>query len=76
VLDAITFEKRGIPAVAIITEPFIPTAAAIALLSGMPGYPHAVIPHPVSSLSPEDVRRRAEAIATRVETMLLRTGQA
>ena len=75
-LDAISFEKRGIPAVAIITEPFIPTATAIAELSGMPGYPHAVIPHPVSSLSPEDVRRRADAIATRVEALLLGTGQA
>jgi hypothetical protein len=76
VLDAISFEKRGIPAVAIITEPFIPTAAAIAELAGMPGYPHAVIPHPVGSLSPEEVRRRADAIATRVETLLLGTGQA
>jgi hypothetical protein len=76
VLDAISFEKRGIPAVAIITEPFIPTAAAIALLAGMPGYPHAVIPHPVGSLSPEEVRRRADAVATRVETLLLGTGQA
>ena len=72
-LDAISFEKRGIPAVAIITEPFIPTAAAIAELAGMPGYPHAVIPHPVGSLSPEEVRRRADAIATRVETLLLGT---
>ena len=75
-LDAISFEKRGIPAVAIITEPFIPTAFAIAELSGMPGYPHAVIPHPVGSLSPEEIRRRADDIATRVEALLLGTGQA
>jgi hypothetical protein len=76
VLDAISFEKRGIPAVAIITEPFIPTADAIAELAGMPGYPHAVIPHPVSSLSPVEVHRRADAVATRVETLLLGAGQA
>ena len=72
-LDAISFEKRGIPAVAIITEPFIPTAAASAEMSGMPGYPHAVIPHPVGSLSPEEVRSRADAVASRVETLLLRS---
>lgn len=75
-LDAISFEKRGIPAVAIITEPFIPTAAAMAELAGMPGYPYAVIPHPVGSLSPVEVRRRADAVATRVETLLLGAGQA
>ena len=75
-LDAISFEKRGVPAVVIITEPFIPTAAAMAELAGMPGYPYAVIPHPVGSLSPEEVRRRADAVATRVETLLLGAGRA
>jgi hypothetical protein len=73
VLDVISFEKRGIPAVVIITEPFIPSAFAMAELASMPGYPHAVIPHPVGSLSLSEVHRRAEAIATRVEALLLRT---
>jgi hypothetical protein len=71
VLDAITFEKRGIPAAAIITEPFILTAAAIAELAGLPGYPTAVIPHPVGSLTPGEVHARAEAIAPRVAELLL-----
>jgi len=47
VLDAIFFEKRDIPASVIVTTPFVPTAVGIAELAGMPGYPHAVIPHPV-----------------------------
>jgi hypothetical protein len=76
VLDAISFEKRGIPAVVIITEPFIPTAFAMAELAGMPGYPHAVIPHPVGSLSVVEVRRHADAIAARVEALLLGAGRA
>ena len=70
-LDAIFFEKRSIPAAVIVTEPFIPTALGIADLAGMPGYPHAVIAHPVGSLSPEEVGARADAVAARVETLLL-----
>jgi hypothetical protein len=72
VLDAIFFEKRGIPASVIITEPFVPTAVGIAELAGMPGYPHAVIPHPVGSLSTAEVRQRADAAAAAVEALLLR----
>lgn len=70
-LDAISFEKRGIPAAAIITEPFVPTAQAMAELSGVPGYPCAVIPHPVGSLDPDEVQARARAIAPRVAELLL-----
>jgi hypothetical protein len=73
VLDAIFFEKRGIPAAVVITEPFVPTAVGIAKLAGMPTYPHAVIPHPVGSLSTAEVRQRAEDVAAAVEAMLLGT---
>jgi hypothetical protein len=72
VLDAIFFEKRGIPASVVITEPFVPTAVGIARLAGMPGYPHAVIPHPVGSLSALEVRERADVVAAAVEALLLR----
>jgi hypothetical protein len=71
VLDAISFEKRGVPAAVIITEPFVPTADAIAELSGLPGYRYAVIPHPVGSLTAAEVAARAEAIAPRVAELLL-----
>ena len=57
----IWFEKRGIPAAVIITERFVPTAIRIAERAAMPGYPHAVVPHPVGSLSAVEVcqlRRR------------------
>ena len=70
-LDAISFEKRGIPAAAIITEPFVPTAEAMARLAGMPGYPVAVIPHPVGSLGPSEIAARADQIASRIEHLLL-----
>jgi hypothetical protein len=38
----------------------------------MPGYPYAVIPHPVGSLSAADVRQRADAAAATVGALLLR----
>jgi len=72
VLDAISFERRGIPAAVVITEPFTATAAAIAKLSGLPDYPYAVIPHPVGSLTAKEVLARADAIGPRVIDILLR----
>jgi hypothetical protein len=70
VLDAITFEKRGIPAAVVITEPFVPTAEEMARLAGMPGYPHAVLPHPVGSLTPAEVAERAAVVVARVAALL------
>ena len=70
-LDAITFEKRGIPAAVIITAPFVPTAEAMARLQGMPGYPYAVVPHPIGSLGPAELEARADGIAATVEALLL-----
>jgi hypothetical protein len=71
VLDAIGFEKRGIPAAAIVTAPFVPTADAMARLSGMPGYAYAVVAHPIGSLAPADLAARAEGIAARIESLLM-----
>ena len=71
-LDAITFEKRGIPAAVVITEPFESTAEAMAKLAGMPGYPYAAVPHPFGSLSPAEVRARADQIVDCIERLLLK----
>ena len=46
--DAITAEKAGTPAAAIMTDAFLDTAQALAQACGMPGYPFAVIPHPIA----------------------------
>jgi hypothetical protein len=74
VLDAMTFEKLGIPAVAVITEPFVPTAESIARLAGMPGYAVAVLPHPFGSLGEAEVAAHAERIVQRIEALLLDAG--
>ena len=69
-LDAINFEKQGIPAVAIVTEPFVRTAHAVAEMNGMPGYPFVVVPHPFGSLDDAAVRARADAALARIEALL------
>ncbi|PYM11758.1 MAG: hypothetical protein DMD81_25995 [Candidatus Rokuibacteriota bacterium] len=70
-LDAINFEKQGIPAVAVVTEPFVPTAKAMAELNGMPDYPFVVVPHPFGSLDEATVRARADAALADIERLLL-----
>ena len=70
-LDAINLEKQGIPAVAVVTEPFIPTAKALAELNGMAGYPFVVVPHPIGSLDAAAVRERADAALALIEALLL-----
>lgn len=71
VVDGIAMERRGIPSAVLVTEPFISTAEAIADLNGAGGYRFAVIPHPVTSLAPEELRLRAGDAAAQIERLLL-----
>jgi hypothetical protein len=69
--DSVELEKRGIPVVLVITEPFIETARAAAAMAGMPDYSFVVIPHPLSRLDRIQIRGRAEASADAVLRRLL-----
>jgi hypothetical protein len=71
VLDAISFEKRGVPAVAVVTAPFLATGRAMAELHGMPDYAFVVVPHPFGSLTAGEVEERADAALDRIEALLL-----
>ena len=57
--DALTAEKAGIAATAIITDRFVPTAKAMATVQGMADYPFAVIPHPIASNTEQALRDKA-----------------
>ena len=70
-LDAILSEKRSIPAAAILTRPFIPTALALSSIQNMPGYPFVVLPHPVTSLTAEEALARADAATPYIEALLV-----
>jgi hypothetical protein len=59
-----------VPAAVICTEEFIPTARAQAAISGNPEYPFVVIPHPVGSLTPADLRKRAATAVPQVIAIL------
>jgi hypothetical protein len=59
--DAVTAEKAGITATAIITDRFVQTAQAMAQVSGRPGFPFAVIAHPIANNDDATLRHKAAA---------------
>ena len=69
--DSILFDGHGVPAVPIITEPFVPSARAIAARHGRPDFPFVAVPHPITSLDEAGLRHRARLAAPRVEAILL-----
>ena len=60
--DLVHLERRGIPAVGIVTAPFADEAVAQARLLGMPGARVVYIPHPVQLLSAGELAARADAV--------------
>jgi hypothetical protein len=70
--DAVTAERLGIPAMAVMTTRFVSAADLMARVLGMPGYPFVVIPHPVSSAGDDDLRSMAEIAMAEVRRLLLR----
>jgi hypothetical protein len=54
--DTVEFEKRGIPATVVITQAFRNSAVAQFRNKGMDGHPFIELPHPVSNLTPAQMR--------------------
>jgi len=73
VLDAIPFEKQGIPAVAIVTHLFEETARAMASAWGVSGFGFLTMSHPVANLTNDQITERAEEAAKRVAEFLTRS---
>jgi hypothetical protein len=55
----------------ICTDAFVVTAQTMARVCGIPQYPFVVVPHPVGSLTPEQVAERARSAAIAVARILL-----
>ena len=70
--DAITAEKAGVPAAAVMTDAFVATADALAQACGMPGYRFAVIPHPIAPDGDEALRQKAAEALHQCQELLLR----
>src|SRR3546814_12412654 len=64
--DGIEIEKRGIPAVAVCTEAFLPGLDALTQMRGMPDYQFAVVPHPLGVLFDDELHQRAVLAAPQV----------
>lgn len=67
-------ERLGIPAVAIITDRFVVSAQLVGELNGLPGYPFAVIGHPVANNDDAALRRKAEIAVEEIVPLLTRRG--
>jgi hypothetical protein len=73
VLDAILLEREGVPAVAIVTDVFRATGAAMATSWGVPGYRFLETPHPIANLTDKDLDDRAAALVEPVAALLRAT---
>ena len=68
--DGTIFEKRGVVAAAIVTDPFIKTADSMARRHGFVDYRYAQMPHPIGNLRPDQIRERAELVLPQVLKIL------
>jgi hypothetical protein len=53
-----------------MTDRFVRSAELMGELNGLPGYPFAVIPHPIANNSDEVLRQKAEVVAAHIVTLL------
>ena len=65
-LDGIKLERAGIPAVAIITTPFIATAQAMAKNWGAPSYEFVVTSHPIANLNETELNAKADELTDQI----------
>ncbi len=56
---------------AIITDRFIKSAELVGELNGLPGYPFAVITHPVANNDDATLRTKAEAAVKAIVPLLM-----
>ncbi|MFC1492051.1 hypothetical protein ACFLQ0_05650 [Nitrospinota bacterium] len=68
--DTVKFEKRGIPSTTIITEAFRTAADFQFKGKGMPNHPYVKLPHPVSNLTPEEMKAIAKDFVDEVAGQL------
>ena len=64
--DGIELDRRGVPAAVICTDQFVASARAQAEICGNPGYPFAIVAHPLGSLTAAELRDRAAVAVPQV----------
>lgn len=58
-----------------MTEPFVPTARALAAALGLPDYPLCIIPHPISSDDDAALLAKARTAAAQIADILTHRGR-
>jgi hypothetical protein len=69
--DGIHLDRAGIPAATICTDHFVGTAQATAMVWGVPDYPVIYMPHPLSTLTDDEIQAAAQRLADQVVRVLL-----
>ena len=67
--DAVALEQRGLPTAVVVTSDFVLEAHTQIDALGMTALEPAVIDHPLSTLSDEDIARRAEQALDQVRAI-------
>ena len=70
--DAISSEKIGTPAVGVMTSKFVSAAELMSRVLGLPDYRFAVIDHPVSSASDDELEARAMVTIAAIERIVMK----
>jgi hypothetical protein len=69
--DALALEQLGVPAVAIVTEPFLPLAESLAASLGTPALRIVAIPHPLYGIDDAALSKRADGVVDRLVAVLM-----
>ena len=70
--DSIIAERKGVPAVGVMTSRFVSAARLMAKVLGMPDYAFVTIEHPISSAGDAGLEARARATLEELERLLIR----
>ena len=71
-LDGVELERRGLPAAALITDEFRPTALKMLENQGAPWYPFIEVEHPINIRTDAELRQIAEDAADDIVRLLTR----
>jgi hypothetical protein len=69
--DAVELDRRGIPSVAFVAEPFVELAQHEARGLGVPDLNMVILPYPMGGIDPSEIVRRAEAAFPDVRSALI-----
>ena len=70
--DGVFFEDQGVPTVTVISREFIRAARAQAEALGAVDYRTVVVPHPIQTLTREEVRALADRAFDEIVARLIR----